>query len=61
MIKDDANQRLSEVLNRLHAFAARFSGEEYVDEESALTAHDLNLALTMLEQVHANPKGVTER
>lgn len=61
MTEDEETQRLGQALNHLHAFAARFSGEEYVDEESALTAHDLNLALTMLERVHANEKGATER
>jgi hypothetical protein len=58
---EDTQRRLDEALNRLHAFAARFGAGDYVDEESGLTADDMNLMLTMLERVHANAKGAPER
>jgi hypothetical protein len=61
MIEDEAIHRLGEALNHFHAFAARFGAGDYVDEESALTADDLNLMLMMLERVHANAKGAAER
>ncbi|MEA1083193.1 hypothetical protein SFC76_02885 [Sphingomonas sp. CD22] len=56
MTEDDATYRLGEALNHLHAFAARFSGEEYVDEASALTTDDLGHILDLLEKTHAIAK-----
>jgi hypothetical protein len=61
MTDDAVTQRLGKALDHLHAFAARFGTGDYVDEESALTADDLNLMLMMLERVHANAKGAAER
>lgn len=52
---------MGEALNHLHAFAATFNAGDYVDEESGLTADDMNLMLTMLERVHENAKGAPER
>lgn len=56
MTEDEATQRLGEALNHLHAFAARFSGEHYVDEASALTTEDLGHILDLLEKVHGMAK-----
>jgi hypothetical protein len=56
MTEDDATHRLGEALNHLHAFAATFNTGDYVDEESALTADDLNLILEKLEVVHGSEK-----
>jgi hypothetical protein len=61
MTEDEATHRLGEALNHLHAFAATFNAGDYVDEESGLTADDMNLMLTMLERVHANAKGAPKR
>jgi hypothetical protein len=61
MTDDAATQRLGKALDHLHAFAARFGAGDYVDEESALTADDLNLMLMMLERVHANAMGAAGR
>jgi hypothetical protein len=38
MTEDEATYRLGEALNHLHAFAAKSSTGDYVDEASALTA-----------------------
>jgi N-formylglutamate amidohydrolase len=53
MTEDDATHRLGEALNHLHAFAATLNQGDYVDEESALTAEDVNVILDTLEKVHA--------
>lgn len=37
--------RLTAALNHLHAFAATFNPEDVVDEESQLSATDLNAIL----------------
>jgi hypothetical protein len=56
VIEDEATHRLGEALNHLHAFAATFSPDDYVDEQSALTADDLNVILELLEKLHAIAK-----
>ncbi|USU13195.1 hypothetical protein NF701_04990 [Sphingomonadaceae bacterium OTU29THOMA1] len=56
MTEDEPTHRLGEALNHLHAFAAAFNPGDYVDEESALTADDLNVILEMLEKTHATAK-----
>jgi hypothetical protein len=56
MIEDEATRRLGEVLKHLHAFAAGFSGEEYVDEASALTADDLGHILDHSEKIRGIAK-----
>jgi len=56
MTEDEATNRLGEALNHLHAFAAGFSGNEYVDEASALTTDDLGHILDLLEKIHAIAK-----
>jgi hypothetical protein len=56
MTEDEAIHRLGEVVNHLQAFAASFSGADYVDEASALTTDDLNLAIDTLEKMHALAK-----
>lgn len=56
MTEDEAINRLGEALNHLDAFAATFSPDDYVDEESALTADDLNLVRELLVKVHAIAK-----
>jgi hypothetical protein len=56
MTEDDATHRLGEALNHLHAFAATFNTGDYVDEESALTADDLNVLLELGEAFHATAK-----
>ena len=56
MTEDEATHRLGVALNHLHAFAATFSGEEYVDEASALTTEDLGHILDVLERIHAIAK-----
>ncbi|MCU6456059.1 hypothetical protein LPN01_18430 [Sphingomonas sp. A2-49] len=53
MTEDETTHRLGEALNHLHAFATTFDAEDYVDEESALTAEDLFVILDTLEKVHA--------
>ncbi len=60
MTDDDATHRLGEALNHLHAFAATFNPGDYVDEESALTADDLNVILEKLEAVHGAEKRSSE-
>ncbi len=60
MTEDDATHRLGEALNHLHAFAATFNPGGYVDEESALTADDLNVILEKLEAVHGAEKRSSE-
>ena len=54
--EDEATHRLGEALNHLHAFAATFNPGDYVDEESALTAEDLNVILDVTEKIHAIAK-----
>ncbi|WP_375292036.1 hypothetical protein [Sphingomonas melonis] len=49
MTEDEANQRLSSAMDHLHAFAATFNPDELIDEESGLTADDLNVLLHALE------------
>lgn len=61
MTEDEATHRLGEALNHLHAFAATFNAGDYVDEESALTADDLNVILAKLEIVHGAEKRVPDR
>ncbi len=56
MSDDEATYRVGEALNHLHAFAAAFNPGDYVDEESALTADDLNVILEKLEAVHGVQK-----
>ena len=56
MTEDEATHRLGEALNHLHAFAATFNSGDYVDEESGLTADDLNVTVQVLEKVHAIAK-----
>lgn len=56
MNEDEATHRLGEALNHLHAFAATFNPGDYVDEESALTAEDLNVILDVTEKIHAIAK-----
>jgi hypothetical protein len=61
MTEDEATHRLGEALNHFHASAATFNAGNCVNEESALTAYDSTLTLTMLERVHSNAKGTPER
>lgn len=56
MTEDEATHRLGQALNHLHAFTATFNADDYVDEESALTADDLRVILDTLEKIHAIAK-----
>ena len=60
MSEDEPTQRLGEALNHLQAFAAAFNPGDYVDEESALTADDLNVILKKLQAVHGAQKRPSE-
>jgi hypothetical protein len=56
MTEDEATHRLGEALNHLHAFASTFNPGDYVDEQSALTADDLDVIVELLEKLHAIAK-----
>lgn len=47
------SMRLGQAIRHLHAFAATFNPDEIVDEESDLTAEDLNVLLEAAERVHS--------
>jgi hypothetical protein len=55
-ICSERTYRLGEALNHLHAFAARFEPNDYVDEEAALTTDDLNVIFDTLEKLHGPAK-----
>jgi hypothetical protein len=57
MTEDEVTMRLTVALNHLHAFASTFNPEDVVDEESKLSAIDLNVILQALERVNwtSNP------
>lgn len=56
MTEDEATRRLEDALDRLHALATRFDAGDTVDEQSGLTAEDVNLILHVAEQA----KGLLE-
>jgi len=60
MTDDEVTMRLTVALNHLHAFAATFNPEDLVDEESKLSAIDLNVILQALERVNWATKPSTD-
>lgn len=57
MTDEESDLRLRIALSHLHAFAATFNPEDLVDEESKLSAIDLNVILQALERVNWSSSG----